>query len=111
MTEFDNERHEFLRQFEVANLLCPAGSQLFYEAQKLLAGQPHFLELAVQNYREAEKAVKEIKAASILPIEQRHRDEKRDISTRLGYPDLEPWCAADIVMTELRELKAIKQNT
>jgi|FAXJ01.1.fsa_nt_gi hypothetical protein len=110
MIESDKERHEFLRQFEVANLLCPAGAQVVYEAQKFLTGQMHFLELAVQNYCEAEKATKEIKVASILPMEQRHRDEKLAISTRLGYPDLDPWCAADKVMDELNALKSIKPN-
>lgn len=109
----DEERHEFLRQFEVANLLCPAGAQVCYEAEKLLRGEPNFLDLAVKNYHAAKKASEKIKAAHILPIEQRHQDEKLDTATRLGYPTLDPWVAADKVMAELVELRKLmtsKQN-
>jgi hypothetical protein len=104
----DEERHEFLRQFEVANLMCPAGADVFYEAEKMLAGKPNCLTQAVQNYHLACAEVVKVKAAMILPMEQRHRDDLRAISERLGYPDLEPWCAADKVMSELRALKSNK---
>ncbi len=97
----ESDRSELMRQFEFCNILLPAAEQVVLAVKK-----NHLLQHSLEQYEIALKQSAEVKAASVLPSERRHQDEKRDIASRLGYPLLEPWCAADKVVAERDELRA-----
>ena len=97
---------QFMRNFEFCNMVLPHALWLAADVDKMLRGEPNFVKQSLESYHNAVKSASEDADKNELRCEERWKDEKRDIAKRLGYPRLEPWCAADKVIEELKSLRA-----
>jgi len=93
-----------MKNFEFYNQVIPHAIWVVQDAEKMLHGEPHWLEQSVKNFQSAIKQAAEDSDKNELRCEVRWKEEKEDISKRLGHPGLEPWCAADIVIQERNAL-------
>jgi hypothetical protein len=96
---------QHMKNFEFCNQVIPHAHWVVQDAEKMLRGEPNFLAQSIENYHSALKSASEDSDKSELRCEARWKDEKQDIASRLGYPGLEPWCAADKVLEELNLLR------
>jgi hypothetical protein len=105
LTEAKADLRQHMKSFEFCNQVIPHAHWVVQDAEKMLRGEPNFLAQSIQNYQNALKEASKDSDKSELRCEARWKDEKSDIAKRLGYPGLEPWCAADKVMEELNLLR------
>lgn len=110
LAEAKADIRQLMRNFEFCNMVLPHAIWVVQDAEKMIRGEPNFLAQSIENYQHALKAASEDSDKSELRCEVRWKDEKRDISSRLGYPDLEPWCAADKVLEKLNSLRRMRNT-
>ena len=105
LAEAKADIRQFMRNFEFCNMVLPHALWLAADVDKMLRGETNFVKQSLENYHNAVKEASKDADKTELRCEVRWKDEKRDIAKRLGYPGLEPWCAADKVVEELSELR------
>jgi len=105
LAEAKSDIRQLMKSFEFCNQVIPHAHWVVYDAEKYLRGEYNDLENSIRGYHNAIKQASIDSDKNELRCEARWKDEKADISNRLGYPGLEPWCAADMVIKELNLLK------
>lgn len=107
LNECRKERDDLLKTWDWANHKIPAADRIAASFEAALTKFPElfnvFDNLALKDYREA--FLKDFQLKAKPDFQVRHDDEKLDTSTRLGHPELEPWCAADEVVAERDQLR------
>lgn len=106
LDEARKDLRQHMRNFEFCNMVLPHALWLAADVDKMLREEPNFVKQSLENYNNAIREASKDADKNELRCEERWKDEKRDIAKRLGYPDLEPWSAADKVIEELKSLRA-----